>query len=131
MICPVTQNDCNHGCAGKCFYLSASQPDPMPQDVAAPTLEQMFNWLLNNQHQILYLTKNEDHRTNYVTAKKWIEEEAPEHFEGCPQDELQKMKDADTIWTLQFYPDTPIGFYVFHGATMDSVIRQAMEANYE
>ena len=35
------------------------------------------------------------------------------------------MKASNTIWSLQIYPRTPIGFDVYHGATLGSVIDRA------
>jgi len=42
-------------------------------------------------------------------------------------DDLIARLDA-AIWRLQIYPDTPIGFNVWHGATLDAAIDAAREA---
>lgn len=88
-----------------------------------------YRWLCNNVSNSFILNKNDDHKTNYVTAKQWIEECAPEHFSDDDLNEIQKMKDTDTIWRLQVYPNTPIGFYVWHGATLSYAIDKAMKAD--
>ena len=42
-------------------------------------------------------------------------------------DDLIARLDA-AIWRLQIYPDTPIGFNVWHGATLDAAIDAALAA---
>lgn len=88
----------------------------------------MCRWLRDSKFNALYLTRNEDHSTNYVTAKEWIEEYSPEAFAHDDPDEVQAMKDTDTIWHVQIYPDTPIGSYSWHGATLDSALGAAIAA---
>lgn len=87
-----------------------------------------YRWLRDSKFNALYLTRNEDHSTNYVTAKEWIERYSPESFARDDQDEVQAMKDSDTIWRVQIYPDTPIGSYSWHGATIDSALGAAIAA---
>jgi len=74
----------------------------------------------------LYLTRDGDHACNYMTAKDWIEANHHEYFSDVPPDELQRMKDTNTIWQLQIYPNTPVGSNVWHGATLDSVVDAAL-----
>ncbi len=85
-----------------------------------------YRWLRDNKFNSLYLDRNDDISTNYTTAKEWIEERVPEWFEDCDPVELQAMKDTDTIWSIQIYPDTPIGSYTMHGATLDHAIDAAI-----
>jgi hypothetical protein len=72
----------------------------------------------------LHLTHN-DHACNYVTAKAWIEQYSPDHFKGTPAPLVEGMKNANSIWQLHIYPDTPIGSYSWYGPTLDSVFEQA------
>ena len=85
-----------------------------------------YRWLRDFAGNQLYLTRNADHACNYVTAKDWIENCAPECYVDCDEVELQRMKDADTIWTVQVYPNTPIGFNWYHAATLDAAIDAAL-----
>jgi len=41
---------------------------------------------------------------------------------------IQDMKDANTIWSVQIYPDTPIGSYTWYGASLDVAIDAAIAA---
>lgn len=85
-----------------------------------------YRWLRDMACNSLHLTRDGDHACNYVTASEWIEQYHPEAFSDDPEDELQRMKDTNTIWRLQIYPDTPIGFYAWHGSTLDAAIDAAM-----
>lgn len=87
-----------------------------------------FLSLLKNNH--LYLTRNSDHAPNYMSAAEWIDSAGPgaETFDDVPPEELQRMRETNTIWTLQVYPHTPIGFWAFSGATAESVIDRAEAA---
>lgn len=73
----------------------------------------------------LYLTRDEGHATNYVTSKEWIEQHCPEDFADDDPAQVQSMKDTNTIWRLQVYPNTPIGFFAWHGATPDAALDAA------
>ncbi len=86
-----------------------------------------YEWLSAFKCNHYHLTRDDDHATNYVTAKVWIEEFCPEEFEDVAAEELQAMKDTNTIWCLHIYPDTPIGFYRFYGASLDYIVNAARE----
>ena len=55
--------------------------------------------------------------------------------QDCYEDMLQEEKDeiiaADSLWTLQWYPDTPIGFYRVAASTLEKVLAKAMEVDNE
>lgn len=92
------------------------------------TDEARFKWLAAVKCSSFTLSRNDDHACNYMTAKQWIDMYQDE-FKDVGPDELQAMRDGDTIWRLQIYPDTPVGFYVWFGATAQSVIDRAMAAS--
>uniref|UniRef100_UPI00262A11BA hypothetical protein n=1 Tax=uncultured Pigmentiphaga sp. TaxID=340361 RepID=UPI00262A11BA len=74
------------------------------------------------------LSRNEDHTPNYMTAAEWIERGMnSEDFEDVEAAEIERMKETDTIWRFQVYPDTPVGFYVWYGATADYVLDAALQ----
>lgn len=72
----------------------------------------------------LSISKNEGHAINYTTMEEWVDS-FPELYDGTPGDELRRMVETNTDWSLQIYPDTPIGFNVWHGSTLDAVIDEA------
>lgn len=95
--------------------------------VAAAEDAARWRFLRDNANNQLYLTRNE-HACNYCTAKDWIEREHAEWFANDPPAEIQRMKEADTIWTLQIYPRTPTGFDAWNGATPEAVVDAAIDA---
>lgn len=92
-----------------------------------------YRWLRDHKCNQLYIDRDGDHACNYMTAAEWIDKEldggpmGPD-YARVPAEELQQMRDTNTIWHLQIYPATPIGSYSIMGATLDSVIDAAMEA---
>ncbi len=95
---------------------------------AAPTSNaaRRWQWLATLKCHSFSLERDE-HKASYMTATQWIED-CVNRFAGTAPEVLQAMKATDTIWSLQIYPDTPIGFYVWYGATAEACIDAAMEA---
>lgn len=86
-----------------------------------------YRWLRDLKCCTFSLRLNDDHAVNYTTAQDWIDNCAPDWFEHDPPDEVQRMRDTNTIWTLQVYPNTPVGFNVWNAATLDAAIDAARE----
>ncbi|WP_063569277.1 hypothetical protein [Achromobacter ruhlandii] len=86
-----------------------------------------YRWLHDHACNSLHLTRDDDHACNYMTAAEWIER-CPEDFQDDPPEEIERMKSANTIWRLQVYPNTPIGFWVIHASTLSTAIDAAMAA---
>jgi len=82
-----------------------------------------YEWLAQLKCNSLSVHRN-DQAANYLTAAQEIEQE-PEHFFDTPPALIEEMKATNTIWWLQIYPNTPIGFSAWYGPTLDSVIEQA------
>jgi hypothetical protein len=90
-------------------------------------------WLAKLKANSIHLGCNDEHACNYMTATQWIEdhidqEEGGDEFRECDPEELQRMKDTNTIWSLQIYKDTPNGFYRWVAPTMLEVIAKARAA---
>lgn len=74
----------------------------------------------------LHLTHN-DHKSYYRTVQEAITDE---DFGYCEDDWVspeQKKKAIDTndCWTLQWYPDTPVGFCKLSAADLDVLLAAA------
>lgn len=91
-------------------------------------IAQRWQWLATLKCNSFTLSRDDPHACNYVTAKQWIEEFAPDDFADVDPSEVQRMKDTNTIWSLQIYPNTPVGFNIWYGATAESVVDAAMRA---
>jgi hypothetical protein len=73
-----------------------------------------MNWLPKHKCG-LYLTHNE-HRDMYET----IEEYYDRHDFVSPE-ELKKAIAEDSVWVLQWYPDTPIGSYSILASSLEAL----------
>ena len=69
----------------------------------------------------LYLTHN-DHRNVYET----IEEHYDCHDFVSPE-ELKKAIAEDSVWVLQWYPDTPIGSYSILASSLEALQKTIKE----
>lgn len=94
-------------------------------------LEELAKQLLEGEFSSLHITCN-DHKTNCQTAKEAIEEGqwfSPDDF--VSPEEMQKSIATNTIWSLQWYPHTPVGFCVLYAssfqAILDHMARQALK----
>jgi hypothetical protein len=75
----------------------------------------------------LYLQHNE-HKDNYQSAEDWIEEsDHYKNYEWKDDESKRRAIEADEIWTLQWYPDTPIGFHSVAAPTLDELLEYANE----
>ena len=76
----------------------------------------------------LHLTHN-DHKSIYQTAQEWIEDQESlfkHELWWATDTSRQRAIETDEIWELRWYPDTPIGFCVIYGATLDEVLAAAL-----
>lgn len=73
-----------------------------------------------------HLTHNE-HHSYYETAEVYITEDVYKQFGDCDAADIADMKKHDSIWSLQIYDKTPVGFYRWHASTLDEVIDRARE----
>lgn len=67
----------------------------------------------------VYLTIN-PHRVNYESIFDYLEDEEVD------LEILDIMTKEDVLYELQFYPETPIGFYVVHHWDLESCIEIAV-----
>lgn len=81
-----------------------------------------MNWLPKHKCG-LYLTHN-GHRDMYET----IEEFYGLHDFISPE-ELQKAIAEDSVWVLQWYPDTPIGSYCLLASSLEALEARVREMN--
>jgi beta-lactamase superfamily II metal-dependent hydrolase len=72
----------------------------------------------------LHLTHN-DHLGNYQTVAEAIKYDNCGYDEWVSEEQKQKAIDTNDCWTLHWYPDTPIGFYVLSAADLDILLEAA------
>ena len=87
-----------------------------------PEQEPMFNWLPKHKCG-LHLNHNE-HRNYYQTVEECYD---PEDF--VSEDEWLKAIKEDSVWVLQWYPNTPIGFARVAASTLEAIQQWLKEGN--
>ena len=62
-------------------------------------------YLIHNEHKDVYESVEQ-----FYTKKDFVSEE-----------EWQKAIKDDSVWTLQWYPDTPIGFHMLYASSLEGL----------
>jgi hypothetical protein len=72
--------------------------------------------------------KINEYRDYYETIEQFVEDTNQGRDEPIIDSEMaQQMIRDNMVIELQFYPDTPIGFYRIFGTSLDEVINEALE----
>ena len=74
----------------------------------------------------LILTHN-DHKSYYKTVAQAVEENDHGYRDDnwVSPEQKQKAIDTNKCWMLQWYPDTPRGFYILSAADLDVLLAAA------
>ena len=74
----------------------------------------------------LHLTHNQ-HKAYYRTVQDEIDDDGHGYREDdwISSEQRQKAIDTNECWTLQWYPDTPIGSYVLSAADLEPLLEAA------
>lgn len=73
----------------------------------------------------MHLGHNE-HKNIYETAEQWIGDNTWCDWEN--EEAKQRDIEIDEIWTLQWYPNTPVGFYALAAPTRPELLAYVMRA---
>ena len=74
----------------------------------------------------LHLTHNQ-HKAYYKTVVQEIEDGGFGYEDWVSPEQKQKAIDTDECWTLQWYPETPVGFCLLSAADLDVLLAAALE----
>ena len=74
----------------------------------------------------VHLTANQ-HLSYYDPLDRYIDEDANRDKDDqmVSPEQRKRIIAAGVIYELQFYPDSPVGFYRVYGTTMDEVVAAA------
>lgn len=89
------------------------------------TMDDFPGILLRGQHASLHLTFNDEHACNYETAAEYFASEPQQDTGWISPEEREKAIAGNSVWTLQWYPDTPIGSHVLRASTAAAVLAAA------
>jgi hypothetical protein len=92
-----------------------------------------MNWL--PEHKCgLYLTHNE-HRDSYEGVEEWIVDQetfgGQSRFDWTSPEEREKAIRDDSVWVLQWYPNTPVGFNCIAASSLDALAAYFAPDNLE
>lgn len=91
-------------------------------------LETLLKSLVKGEYSSIYLTWNEDFSENYGKAEDWyISDNDLEDW--VSYDEKVKAIKENSVWTLQWYPDTPIGSCIIKASSLEPIIEYLRKEN--
>ena len=84
-----------------------------------------INHLLPRYAVSLHITHN-DHKINYHSAEEWAATNDEREFaEWVSAEERARAIATDSIWMVQWFPDTPVGSYVVVASTLEAALEAA------
>lgn len=81
----------------------------------------------------LHITHNQ-HKSYYESAEKYLHRSDMGWKGGFDPDEWISREDFDaaiandSIWEIQWYPNTPVGFCLVYGSTLDNALLAAAKS---
>ena len=69
----------------------------------------------------LFLTHNE-HLSYYETVEQWLASSPDRFLEWENAEARQRAIDSNECWTLQWYPETPVGFHIVAAPTLEECL---------
>jgi hypothetical protein len=88
-------------------------------------LETRLRSLLKGKFSSLSLSFNEETGPNYQTVEDYVTTPAPEWVltpNWVSDQEKWKAAETNSMWTLHWYPDTPIGFCYISASSIEAII---------
>ena len=95
-------------------------------------LETQLLALLKGEYSSLHLTFNDGNAPNYMTVRQWVEE-GPTDFQNdwISEEEKQKAMETNRMWSLQWYPDTPVGSYSVSASSLPALLQYVLSGEWE
>lgn len=83
--------------------------------------------LLPKHEGELCITHNA-HKCNYSTVEEEIDDEYYGTDDWVSEDERNKAVATNSLWTLHWYPNTPVGFCTLHASSLEAILSHLMES---
>ena len=99
----------------------ASEADQKAARAAIEAVEQGLRALLKGEHTSLSLSFNELHAPNYQTVEEWLHNEPRDDADWTSPEEREKAIRTNSVWRLQWYPDTPVGFHAIQASSLGAI----------
>lgn len=75
------------------------------------------------EHKAGLMIRHNDHKNVYETIEQYERGDSSDYW--ISEEERQKAIETDELWELQWYPETPVGFYMIYGSTLEAVLEAA------
>lgn len=87
-------------------------------------IEQSLRSLLKGEFSSLTLTFNDGNGPNYMSVRDWIED-GPDwsQTKWVSDEDRKKGVEHNSMWELQWYPNTPVSSYRIAAASLPSLFR--------
>lgn len=97
---------------------------------AVERVETLLRELLKGEHSSLTIGFNDLHACNYQTARQWSEEmgdmDGSQTYndlrDWVSPEEREKALATNSVWSLHWYPNTPIGFNELLASSFSALI---------
>lgn len=76
------------------------------------------------KHECGMFLSHNTHKDYYETVEQYIDRDKENDEDTLDRDECIKLNE---VWELQWYPNTPVGFYRVIGSTLEKVLARAKE----
>lgn len=77
------------------------------------------------QHKASLSLVHNDHRNLYMRLDEWIAEN--DWCDWADEESKQRAIGMDECWTLQWYPETPVGFCAVAAPTLEECLALALK----
>lgn len=91
---------------------------------------QKLRALLHSQHASLSITLNEP-AAEYRTVAEWAADWGTDREHWVSERDRDLAIERNEVWVLQWYPLTPVSSWTLYGASLESVLRRALEIDAE
>lgn len=78
------------------------------------------------QHKCGLYIEHNAHRDYYEPLQEKVAELL--HDEEISPKEADEILTSDSLWSIQWYPNTPVGFYKVYGCSLSSALEKAKQA---
>lgn len=79
------------------------------------------------RHEAGLILSHNEHRGVYQTLRDWLANQNDDDADWVSDEQLEKALAEDSCWRLQWYPQTPVGFFVIYAADLDALLSAASE----
>ncbi len=93
--------------------------------------------LLHGEFSSLSIGFNDDHACNHVTAQVWHDDygfyrgDVDDRIVWASDGERRKAIENNSVWTIQWYPQTPGGFHCVGASTFEAAAKFALAEGKE